>query len=322
VARRVARRAGGDFALSLADILEAHGYQPVLAHDAASAAARQAELRAPVALIDVRLAGGSGLTLLTTLRARHPRMLSVMMTAYADVDSAVLALQKGAYDFLRKPFEAGELLAVLERCFAHTRLDQEKRAAEKALRESEGRYRTLFESAGDGIMITDAHGAIEYVNPAFERITGYARGEVLGKTPRVLKSGAHSEDFYAGLWRTLTVGRTWLGRFSNRRKDGALILEDASISPILDEGGQVQGYVSVKRDVTRQVHLERHLVEAQKMDALGTLAGGIAHDFNNILSAILGSVDLGLRAVEPDSKPARHLGNIRRAALRAAELTR
>jgi len=435
-----------DFALSVADILEAHGYEPVLAHDAASAEARQAEVVAPVALIDVRLAGRSGLALLTTLRARYPQLLPVMMTAYADVDSAVVALQNGAYDFLRKPFEARELLAVLERCFAHARLDREKRAAERALHESEGRYRTLFESAGDGIMIlsegvfvdvnqqaadmlgrspaevlgctpwglspptqpdgrdsrtaaleylagaldgaqqrfewrhrradgsdldaevtltavdlggskyvqaivrdisqrkqtegqlarlatavehadedimiTDARGAIEYVNPAFERITGYARGEVLGKTPRVLKSGAHGAEFYAGLWRTLGEGRTWLGRFTNRRKDGAQILEDASISPILDREGRVLGYVSVKRDVTRQVHLERHLVEARKMDALGTLAGGIAHDFNNILSAILGSVDLGLRAVSSDSKPARHLGNIRLAASRAAELTR
>jgi PAS domain S-box-containing protein len=435
-----------DSALRLADILEAHGYEPVLAHDAASAEALQAEAQAPVALIDAHLAGRSGLALLTTLRGRYPQLLPVVMTASADVDSAVVAVHSGAYDFLRKPFEARELLAVLERCFAHARLDREKRAAEQALHESEGRYRTLFESAGDGIMIlsegvfvdvnqraaemlgwspaevlgctpwglspptqpdgrksraaaldylagvlegtqqrfewrhrradgsdldaevsltavelggsthvqaivrdisgrkqtegqlarlatavehadedimiTDAHGAIEYVNPAFERITGYARGEVLGKTPRVLRSGAHGADFYAGLWRTLSDGRTWLGRFTNRRKDGALILEDASISPILDREGRVLGYVSVKRDVTRQVHLERHLVEARKMDALGTLAGGIAHDFNNILSAILGSVDLGLRAVSPDSKPARHLGNIRLAASRAAELTR
>jgi PAS domain S-box-containing protein len=194
--------------------------------------------------------------------------------------------------------------------------------ARKATEAQLARLATAVEHADEDIVITDPAGAIHYVNPAFERITGYTRDEVLGKTLRLLKSGAHSPAFYAELWRTLGSGRTWLGRFTNRRKDGALILEDASISPILDDKARVQGYVSVKRDVTHQVNLERHLSRAQKMDALGTLAGGIAHDFNNILSAMIGSVDLGLRAVEPDSKAARHLGNIRQAAQRAAELTR
>jgi PAS domain S-box-containing protein len=141
--------------------------------------------------------------------------------------------------------------------------------------------------AAETVVITDVGGRIEYVNPAFERITGYSRREVIGGKPSLLKSGRHEPAFYAELWRTILRGETWHGRFVNRRKDGTLYEEDATISPIRDAAGAITSFIAVNRDVTQVVALEAQLRQAHKMEAVGALAGGVAHDFNNILHAML-----------------------------------
>ena len=148
------------------------------------------------------------------------------------------------------------------------------------------RLATVVEQTVEGIFITNLAGAIIYANPAFEKITGYSRTEVIGKNPRLLKSDKQSAKFYNEMWETLKRGETWKGHFTNRRKDGSLYEEDAVITPIRDGGGKIVNYVAVKHDVTRELQLEAQFRQAQKMEAIGTLAGGIAHDFNNILMAI------------------------------------
>jgi len=154
------------------------------------------------------------------------------------------------------------------------------------------RLSIAVQQAAENIIITDRDGVIQYVNPAFEKITGYTVAEAIGRTPRLLKSGVHDPAFYKDLWDTIKEGKVWTGRFTNRRKDGTLYQEDATISPLLTASGKLVGYVSLKRDVTEAVRLEAHLRQAQKMEAIGTLAGGIAHDFNNILSAMMGYAEL------------------------------
>ena len=149
-----------------------------------------------------------------------------------------------------------------------------------------------IEKADEDILITDAEGIIQYVNPAFEKITGYSREEAIGQTPRLLKSGIHDKLFYKQLWDTVRSGKIWNGRIINRCKDGRLIYEDAMISPLLTAADKLTGYVALKRDVTETVRLETHLRQSQKMEAIGTLAGGIAHDFNNILGAMMGYAEL------------------------------
>ena len=151
---------------------------------------------------------------------------------------------------------------------------------------------TAIEHAGDSIVVTDQNATIQYVNPCFERTTGYSYQEALGQKPRILHSGKHGAPFYKAMWRTLTTGKSWQGRLINKKKDGSLFEEEATISPVLDTEGTITNYVAVKHDVTDQVMLRRQLRQAQKMEAIGTLAGGIAHDFNNILSCILGYGDM------------------------------
>ena len=181
---------------------------------------------------------------------------------------------------------------------------------------------TAVEQAADDILVTDAAGNITYVNSAFERTTGYSRVEAVGRSPRFLDSGRHDPAFYHSIDTTIASGQIWHGRFSNRTKDGRAILQDASISPILDAAGHVVGQVSARRDVTRQVELEGHAAQADKLEAIGTMAGGIAHDFNNILSAILGYTQMALRKCPEDSAIHRDLQAVLLGSRRAADLVK
>jgi two-component system cell cycle sensor histidine kinase/response regulator CckA len=194
--------------------------------------------------------------------------------------------------------------------------------ARKANEEARARLTMAVEQAGECIVITDTRGAIQYVNPAFERITGYGMMEVLGRNPNVLKSGRHDAEFYSELWGTIGRGDVWRGTFVNRRKDGTLYEEEAVISPVRDPSGQVVNYVAVKRDVTDVRKMEEQLRHSQKMEAVGRLAGGVAHDFNNLLTAISGYCDLLLHRLPDYSGLRKDVEEIRKAGDRAAALTR
>ena len=180
---------------------------------------------------------------------------------------------------------------------------------------------TAIEQAAESVEITDADGKIVYVNPAFEKTTGYHRSEIVGQKPGFLASGEHDEAFYREMWGTIRNGEVWIGKLVNKRKDGNLFEEEVTISPVRDESGRSVNYVAVKRDVTNEVLLQKQLVEAQKMEAVGTLAGGIAHDFNNLLQIINGFAEMALFTIKEGQRGYSELNEIRRAAGSAAELT-
>jgi two-component system, cell cycle sensor histidine kinase and response regulator CckA len=192
----------------------------------------------------------------------------------------------------------------------------------KQREESRVRLATAVEQADEAIVITDAAGTIEYVNPAFEKITGYPHTEAVGQNPRILKSGRQDAASYRKLWSTITAGGVWHGRFTNRRKDGTLYDEEATISPIVDTSGKIVNFVAVKRDISQELALGEQLRQAQKMEMVGQLAAGVAHDFNNLLTAIHGYVSLARRGL-PAEHPARDsLQGIEVAALHAVGVTR
>jgi PAS domain S-box-containing protein len=172
------------------------------------------------------------------------------------------------------------------------------------------------------VMITDATGSIQYVNPAFERITGYGRDETIGRNPRILKSGVHDSGFYSDMWSTLASGRTWMGRMVNRKKDGTHYSDETIISPVRDSAGLVINYIAIQNDITGQLILEEQYRQAQKMEAVGRLAGGVAHDFNNMLTVILVRSELALRRLGPEDPLRPPLNEIRDAAERSAALTK
>ncbi len=124
----------------------------------------------------------------------------------------------------------------------------ERKEAEDSLR----KLSTAIEQSPASVVITNLNGDIEYVNPKFTQLTGYTLEEAKGKNPRILKSGEQPEEFYKELWDTITSGKEWSGEFHNKKKNGELYWEYASISPIVDNEGKITNFVAVKEDITKQ----------------------------------------------------------------------
>jgi PAS domain S-box-containing protein len=184
------------------------------------------------------------------------------------------------------------------------------------------RLAAAVEQTGDSVVITDIEGNIEYVNPTFERITGYTRDEVLGENPRILKSGKNDPAIFEELWQTISRGDVWVGQLINRKKDGSLFYERATISAVHDASGKTVNYVAVKQDTTNENQLQEQLRQSQKLEAIGQLAGGVAHDFNNLLTVIGGYSELLLRRLPEDSQLRVNVSEIKKASDRASNLTR
>ncbi len=181
------------------------------------------------------------------------------------------------------------------------------------------RLRVAIEQAGEVVVITDIKGNIQYANPAFERTSGYSLAEVYQRSTRILKSGQHDEAYYHNLWTTIASGQTWSGRMINRKKDGSLFTEEATISPVFDEDGIVN-YVAIKRDITAQLKLEAQYLHAQKMESVGRLTGGVAHDFNNMLAVIIGFTELAMVKSTAEDRIYADLERILEAAHRSADI--
>jgi PAS domain S-box-containing protein len=186
--------------------------------------------------------------------------------------------------------------------------------------EAQRRLAIAVEQAAEAIVITDTRGTIQYVNPAFEQIAGYSPDEVIGENPRILQSGEHDQAFYRKLWQTITNGKAWTGQFVNKKKDGTLYREDATISPVRDSSGKIVNYVAVKRDITHEIQLQQQLLQAQKMEAIGTLAGGVAHDFNNLLQIVLGYSEILLKGKQEGDHDYDGIKKISLAGKRGADL--
>jgi PAS domain S-box-containing protein len=172
----------------------------------------------------------------------------------------------------------------------------QRRVAEQEVR----KLSAAVSHSADLVMITDADGRIEYVNPAFERASGYTREELRGMRPSVLKSGRHDETFYANLWGTILAGKDFRRRFMNRRKDGSYYHTFQTISPVRDGSGEIRNFLAIGKEISEEVDLEKRLRQTQKLQAVGQLAAGIAHDFNNLLSVVTGNVAMVIEDLPPE----------------------
>jgi PAS domain S-box-containing protein len=163
------------------------------------------------------------------------------------------------------------------------------------------RLATAVQQSGEGIIVASVDGVIEYVNPAFESISGYGLDELAGRKAHALDDYFNGYSLEEILTRTVLEGMTWTGRQQRKRKSGEIIDVDLSVSPVRDESGRITHFVSVVRDITRETRLQKQLALSQRMEAIGSLAGGIAHDLKNILTPILINTEIALEDMGEDS---------------------
>ncbi len=182
------------------------------------------------------------------------------------------------------------------------------------------RLEGAIDQVEESVIITDTSGLIVYTNRAAEKLTGYTKEELLHSKMSLFKSGMHDDSFYSSFWRNLIDSHRFSGVFINKRKDGSLYHEQTSITAVLNDQGDVTHYVSVKRDVTFELQMEKTLRNMQKLQAIGTLAGGIAHDFNNMLMGMSVYTELSLRELDNKTMLEGYLSNIIKEQNRAKKL--
>jgi PAS domain S-box-containing protein len=187
--------------------------------------------------------------------------------------------------------------------------------------EVNARLASALEQAAEAVMMTTIDGHIIYVNPAFERITGFTAEESVGRTPAILSAERQDRGIYRDLWQTILQGGVWRAEITNRRKDGTPFTWEEAITPLRDEHGRLTHFIAVGQDVSVQRQLQAQLLQAQKMEAIGRLAGGVAHDFNNLLTVMTGYSEQLLDRLDVHDPLRRKAEAIRSAAERAAALT-
>ena len=173
-----------------------------------------------------------------------------------------------------------------------TDITTRKMAQEEVLK-----LRTAVEQSANTILITDKKGAIEYVNPAFQKNTGFSAAEALGQTPRILKSGEQDSPFYLNLWETISSGQTWKGQFHNRCKNGALSWVSATISPVLNDRSEIVRFIGIQEDINELKTMEGSLREALDRAEEATLAkseflANMSHEIRTPINGIMGMTDL------------------------------
>jgi two-component system, cell cycle sensor histidine kinase and response regulator CckA len=270
-------------------------------------------------LFEHETADAAATKLLSEFLYTRGAMPFILLTEHADEKAVAEIIQAGAYDCMERSQLNGANLVRTIRCALSLHATQlHRQTAEESLR----KLSCAVEQSADTIFITNSEGIIEYVNPAFETMTGYSRQEVIGKPQSILKSELQAPVLYSELWESIRSGDVRRGIVVNRKKNGEVCYVDESVSPIRDAEGRITNYVSNGRDYTERLRLEAKLLQSQKMDAIGRLAGGISHDFNNLLTIITSYSELALDSVIPGSAAQTQMLEILSAARRAAELTR
>ena len=182
------------------------------------------------------------------------------------------------------------------------------------IEEERSRLASAVQSVAEGVVVADTRGIVQYANPAFERITGYARDEIVGRDLHILDSGKHNELFYAGMREALARDGVWSGQLINKKKDGTLYFEECTTSPVRDQSGEIVDYVSVKRDITEKLRLESIAESVSTMDSIGAVFSGVRHEIGNPVNSM--NMILGILRAKLDSLP---LENVREYLVRMTD---
>jgi two-component system cell cycle sensor histidine kinase/response regulator CckA len=290
-----------------------------------------------LALLDLVMPDMDGHQLMDQINSKFPDTIVIVITGHASLDSAVWALRRGAYDYLRKPFEYEELIKRVQNAIHQKQLTSEKALINGKLELSEKRYRYLVHNSPDIIYTLDDKGHFTFVSDAVEHLLGFKAPKLIGKPFTTI---IHDEDLEkaryhfderrtgaranAGIELRLKVaGEEGTGKSSEPRN---LTVELKSTGmydrPVSENGVRFVGTHGVARDISERNRLEAQLQQAKKMEAIGTLAGGIAHDFNNLLMGIQGYTSLMLLGIDASEPHHQKLKNIEGYIQSGVELTK
>jgi PAS domain S-box-containing protein len=288
-----------------------------------------------LALLDLVMPDMDGHQLMDQINAHFPDTIVIVITGHASLDSAVWALRRGAYDYLRKPFEYEELIKRVQNAINQKQLTSEKAVINGKLELSEKRYRYLIHNSPDIIYTLDDKGHFSFVSDAVERLLGFKPPELIGKPFTAI---IHDEDLEKAKFHfdeRRTGARANAGielRLKVAAADGKgaetrhLTVELKSTgmydNPVPENGVRFVGTHGVARDISERNRLEAQLQQAKKMEAIGTLAGGIAHDFNNLLMGIQGYTSLMLLGIDASDPNHLKLKNIEEYIQSGVELTK
>ena len=208
-----------------------------------------------IVITDINMPVMDGIKMAAEIKTLHSDAIIIIISAYSDTNYLLDAIDIGVNHYILKPIDYKKLFATIGKCIAGIILENRIKEQNEHL----AKLSRAVEQSPSMTMITDAHGTIEYINPKFTEITGYSAEELIGHTPRVLKSKITSSDTYRDLWGTITSGQVWHGEFLNKKKNGELYWEAASISPVFNEEGKITHFVAVKEDITRRKRAEEEI---------------------------------------------------------------
>jgi len=251
-----------------------------------------------VIVVDSHLINEEGLLFLKT----YSEMPVVIVAAHNDIEQAIRSLRSIGCEFLIKD-EQRSYLRVLPLSFEQSIY---KKNEERDL----SIFTQIVEQNPSFIVVTDNQGTIEYANPKAAEITGYTKEEMIGKNPRVLKSGQHDTNFYKNLWDTITAGKVWSGEFCNKRCDGHLYWEIASIAPIKNKAGVITHFIKVAEVITEKKKAEQERLDSERSNAVMQMAGAISHEINQPLQIILGYTELLKERLKDDASASKQFQNI------------
>lgn len=264
-----------DLLESLHDLLEADGYDVRASQNAQSALATAEAYKPDIVLIDVRLGRTNGVDLVPVLKQKFPEIVCIMMTAYAESQSAVQAMRNGADDYILKPLQPDELMRTLDRLIESRRLKMEAVEATRCLRESEQLVRGIMENVPDGMVTIDDNGRIESFNLAAERLFGFKAAEVVGKNVSLLMPHAIAAFHDRYIQRYLDTGRAGILGVGPREvrarcKNGSEFPMELAVSEMTVGGRRL--FIGSMRDVTQRKIMEERLKTISVRDPLTGLA--------------------------------------------------
>jgi len=316
---------------SLRVLLKNHGYDVQTAFNGKEAIECLARDDFDVVLLDIAMPDIIGRQIMDYINSQSRETLVIAMTAYASVDSAIECLRRGAYDYLRKPFDFWQLLEAVENALDERRLRRQHEQVMANLKLTQRRFRFLVNVSPDIIYTLNHEGEFTFVNAAVESLLGYKSNQLIAKhySSIVFEEDTEKAERHFNERRTgerATEGMELRLKCSQNGGGPKILTVELNAMGIYDrpvdqKDKEFVGSYGVARDVTGRKRLQLQLYQAQKMESIGTLAGGVAHDFNNLLMGIQGNVSLMLLDIDTTHPHHERLKNIEKQVQSGAKLT-